>query len=104
MNSKITSTDTWISDSSAFVFSLKSNGRINGMKKFNISSSSYGFELYNKSNSRLFQIGSDIYINKPGCSSSSYTAQNYFNYEGISNALVGQQYFMPKHFMVIQMK
>ena len=40
---KISQYNAYQTDSDAFVFSLKSNGRVHGMKKFNISDSSRGF-------------------------------------------------------------
>ena len=45
-------TQTRITDSKSFVFSLESNGRLNGMKKFNIEYPQYAVGLYNKSDFR----------------------------------------------------
>ena len=56
-----------ITDSKSFVFSLESNGRLNGMKKFNIKKPEEAFYLYNKSDDYLFSIGEcDIVIYKKG--------------------------------------
>ena len=111
INTKITCTGSWINDQNAFLFSLNSNGRINGMMKFNVSNSSTAFILYPKSSSEeLFRFGkggfSDIRIDVKD-SSNSYCYQNInnFDYNGISNALRGTSgNFTPKRITVIQMK
>ena len=110
INSTIDKVDSWITDSNAFVFSLKSNGRINGMMKFNIKSgsSSHAFYMYPKSSSDMFGIGCwgiDIY--KKG-NSNTFCKQDSFDYNGIQHVLCGSgtsaTNFTPKRFVVIQMK
>ena len=80
------------------------------MKKFNITSSTYGFVVDPQtSNSYLFAIGGgcDIQVYRKGVNG-SYCSQSSFNYEGISNALCGKNGssnpFTPKRITVIQMK
>ena len=53
------SLNNWTSDSNAFLFSLKSNGRVNGMYKFEINpnQSTNACHLYDKSNSHLIGLG-----------------------------------------------
>ena len=100
----------YIYDSNAFLFSLKSNGRINGMKKFRINSSKHAFQLFQKSSNGLFRFGSrdDIYVSQKD-QGGSYCNKYSFNYGAMSRSLCGtnillKQYFAPKHFIVIQMK
>ena len=93
---------------------MKSNGRTNGMKKFNVKIPQYAYYQYQKSNSILLGIGGghDIRVYKKGqngsCCHQTDSATS-FNYEGISCSLCsssnsGRQYFTPKRITVIQMK
>ena len=102
---KVEKYDSYHTDQNAFLFSLKSNGRLNDMQKYNISFKKYGFYLCHKSNENIFWIGngSDICIKKKG-NPGSYCNQRGFNYQGISNALCGGSKFTPKRITVIQMK
>ena len=98
---------TWITDSNAFVFSLKSNGRLNGMMKFNITEPQYAFYLYQKSYFYdLFLIGggNDIGIYKKNNFNGGWGDQRSFNYEGHQDVLKGSGFFTIKRFVVIQMK
>ena len=105
--------DSYISDSNAFIFSLKSNGRISGMKKFDIKSNGISTAIAcdrKTNNYYLFAFGSrtDIEIKRKGVNG-SFCCQSYFNYEGVSCSLCSssnsdQQYFTPKRITVIQMK
>ncbi|BFU19596.1 trichohyalin, putative [Entamoeba histolytica] len=109
VNEKIDKVDEWISDSKSFVFSLESNGRMEGMKKFDIEQQQYAFYLYNKSDDWLFSFGfefglGDILVHKENNKTQSYCKQYSFEYEGISNALCGKYYFTPKRIIVIEMK
>ncbi|BFU25907.1 trichohyalin, putative [Entamoeba histolytica] len=107
VNEKIDKVDYYINDSQSFVFSLESNGRIEGMKKFDIKESEYAFGLYNKSDDCLFVFGNgdDICVCKENNKTESRCSQqDSFEYEGISNALCGKKYFTPKRIIVIEMK
>ncbi|BFU19989.1 trichohyalin, putative [Entamoeba histolytica] len=113
VNSKIdkcgSTFNDFINDSKSFLFSLESNGRIKGMKKFDIKHTQYAFILFNQSYDRLFAFGllGDIEVYKENNKTKSYCKQSSFEYEGISNALCGKQnpeYFTPKRIIVIEMK
>ena len=100
-----------IEDPNAFVFSLNSNGRLNGMMKFGIKDKTKAFLLNDSNETWLFLIGrdkgNDICIEKQPNKSKSYCANRNFNYENNENALIGKvypnNYFTPKRFVVIQM-
>ncbi|BFU26603.1 trichohyalin, putative [Entamoeba histolytica] len=107
VNSKIDRVDFFIYDSKSFLFSLESNGRIEGMKKFDIKQPEYAFKIYKQSDDYLFSFGWDIYVCKENDKKYSYCDQSSFEYEGISNALCGKEwpeYFTPKRIIVIEMK
>ncbi|BFU24708.1 trichohyalin, putative [Entamoeba histolytica] len=106
VNSKIDKVDDWIYDSKSFVFSLESNGRMKGMKKFDIKEPQYAFYLYNQSDDYLFAFGygSDIDVYKENNKTYSYCVQCSFEYKVISNALCGKYHFTPKRIIVIEMK
>ncbi|BFU24696.1 trichohyalin, putative [Entamoeba histolytica] len=106
---KINKVDEWIYDSHSFVFSLESNGRIEGMMKFDIKQPEYAFYLCNQSSDCLFAFGyyGDISVGKENNKTESYCYQHSFKYKGISNALCGKQLperFTPKRIIVIEMK
>ncbi|BFU21701.1 trichohyalin, putative [Entamoeba histolytica] len=108
VNSKIDEVDDYIYDSHSFVFSLESNGRIEGMMKFDIKKPQYAFYLNNQSSDWLFQFGyfGDIVVYKENNKTRSYCNQHSFEYKGISNALCGKQLperFTPKRIIVIEM-
>ncbi|BFU22041.1 trichohyalin, putative [Entamoeba histolytica] len=112
VNSKIDKVNSWIYDSKSFVFSLESNGRIEGMKKFDIKQPERAFWLWNQSDDCLFEFGCglfghDISVGKENYKTQSYCIQDSFDYNGISNALCGKQLpkcFTPKRIIVIEMK
>ena len=98
----------------SFIFTLKSNGRINGMMKFEEKSNSSGFYMYDKSNNGLlFYTNGGIYIytenNKTSSNIYAYS-ESYYDYHGkfkslhpsLSNG--SYAYFTPKRFTVIQMQ
>jgi len=110
VEAKIDQTDGWIEDVHAFLFSLKSNGRLDGMSKFEIAHPQTAFKLFDKSNTFLcdFGDGSDIRIfkekNKSLCNQSK---RQSYNYHGIESALLPNSNsvskFVPKRIVVIQM-
>ncbi|BFU26023.1 trichohyalin, putative [Entamoeba histolytica] len=109
VNSKIDKVNSWIYDSKSFIFSLESNGRIEGMKKFDIKQPQYAFLLCKQSNDCLFAFGiGDIRIYKENDKTISFCNQHSFEYKGISKALCGKEYpnnyFTPKRIIVIEMK
>ena len=109
VNAEIGFTDNqWTTDPRAFLFSLKSNGRLYQPMKFNVSKPSNAFRLYPKSSNRLFKFGEDeVRIEKKGKKESychSYKYYSHYDYNGIENALRGTSgYFIPKRIVVIQM-
>ncbi|BFU26557.1 predicted protein [Entamoeba histolytica] len=99
----------WINDSKSFVFSLESNGRIEGMMKFDIKQPQFAFYLHNQSCDCLFGFGNghDIRVCKENDKTKSWCEQCSFEYKGISNTLCGKLYpdrFTPKRIIVIEMK
>ncbi|BFU21534.1 predicted protein [Entamoeba histolytica] len=119
VDSKIDKDGYDINDSKSFLFSLESNGRMKGMKKFDIKEPQYAFCLSNQSNDYLFAFGgglfglfvfggNDIVVYKENHKTYSRCKQCSFEYEGISKALCGNEYpdnyFTPKRIIVIEMK
>ncbi|BFU26481.1 trichohyalin, putative [Entamoeba histolytica] len=109
VNSKIDKIHSFINDSKSFVFSLESNGRMKGMKKFDIKQPDYAFYLGIQADNYLFAFGSgaDIIVYKENNKTESHCSQHSFSYEGITNALCGKQFpnlFTPKRIIVIEMK
>ncbi|GAB1226993.1 hypothetical protein ENUP19_0316G0013 [Entamoeba nuttalli] len=109
INSKIDKVNEWINDSNAFVFSLESNGRLEGMMKFDIMKQQYAFYLFNQSSVGLFEFGNggDILAYKENNKTTSSSKQYSFEYKGIEDTLCGKQHpdrFTPKRFIVIEMK
>ncbi|BFU26111.1 trichohyalin, putative [Entamoeba histolytica] len=109
VNEKIDKVDDWIYDSNAFVFSLESNGIMKRMMKFDIKQPQNAFKLYNQSHDCLFKFGygCDILVHKENTKTISSCYQCSFEYEGIINALCGNEwpeYFTPKRIIVIEMK
>ena len=93
-----------LTDWSAFLFSLESNGRLDGMKKFTIKDMLFAFCLFNKSSHRLFKFGrADINIFKKGSGYKHSCEQCAFYYGGNQNTLCGTETFELKRFIVIQM-
>ena len=93
-----------------FLFSLKSNGRINGMMKFEWKSGR-GYHLLNKSYDQLIRLGggSDLGLRKQNYKSQCWILQrnDCFEYHGISNALCGKTgnpAFECRRITVIQMQ
>ncbi|BFU21579.1 trichohyalin, putative [Entamoeba histolytica] len=108
VNSKVDKVCHDIKDSKSFVFSLESNGRNEGMKKFDIKEPQYAFCLFKQSDNCLFEFGrGDIAVFKENYKTYSFCQQQSFEYEGIRNALCGKQLperFTPKRIIVIEMK
>ena len=104
VSSTIDKYEKWFNDANTFVFSLKSNGRINGMKKFNAIEPELSYYQYRSKSGVLvcFGGGRDISVSKKD-SGENYCNQKSFNYEGISNALCGAYNFTTKRIIVVQM-
>ena len=106
--------NSWIStDNNTFLFSLKSNGRLNGMMKFEIKDTNKGYAVYQISHEYLIGLGAEfgIVLYKENSKGKSNCRQNnsYFDYHGTENPLVGgsgiesRKYFTPKRIIVIEM-
>ncbi|BFU23715.1 predicted protein [Entamoeba histolytica] len=106
VNSKINKVQYYINDSKSFVFSLESNGRIEGMMKFDIKQPQYAFYLNSQTDNCLFSFGyfCDIHVYKENYKTQSFCKQYSYDYKGISNALCGKYNFIPKRIIVIEMK
>ncbi|BFU19131.1 trichohyalin, putative [Entamoeba histolytica] len=109
VHSKIDKYD-YIYDSKSFLFSLESNGRLEGMMKFDIKMPEYTFWLFKQSHHCLFSFGcgADICVYKENNKTKSFYNQFSFEYEGTKNALCGKGWFTncftPKRIIVVQMK
>ena len=94
-----------------FLFSLKSNGGINEMMKFEEKQTAEGFFLYDKSNPKLFSMNYGFIMNKRNERSSSYVVyqdSSRFDFHGTRNAMCANssndyQDFTTTRFVVIQM-
>ena len=107
LNGTANTNESWIKTQGSFNFSLKSNGRINSMMKFEEGSGCSGsFLSYNKSNVYLLSICSSFYIYKENNKqNSNCSTLGCFNCHGITNPLRGTtDKFSPKRITVIQMK
>ena len=109
ISSTIDKCNSYISDKNAFLFSLQSNERLSGMKRFEIKDSQKAFYLGSSSDVDLFGMGSgyDLCLRKENTKSQCCCYQSYsFYYNGSSNALVGKSPFNTitlKQFHVLQM-
>ncbi|EKE41164.1 hypothetical protein ENU1_065820 [Entamoeba nuttalli P19] len=114
LHSFITKIDEMIEDSNAFVFSLTSNHRFNGMVKFDIKKEEgkNAFLLKLQRNEMLFKVGygPDIVVYKKDTEKQCQCKQSSFDYringEEIHYALTGRmdQKFTPERIVVFQME
>ena len=108
----------YTTDYNSFLFSLKSNGRLNGMQKFEIQSNNaqYACNLRSKSDTYLIAFGGfywNICIDKENYKSQNSYCREYiydYNYHGYQNTFLpncangNAVNYTPKRFVVIQMK
>ena len=96
-------------DSQSFHFNLKSNGRLAGMKKFEINELEEGYVLFRNTDLQLIQLGDIILFTKQNKNESfcRFQYDNNFNYQNIENAICGKtgwkNPFVPKRITVVQM-
>ena len=98
-------------DNNTFIFSLKSNGRLNQMMKFEIKDIDGGYEMKQNHHNVLIHLGfgSDgaIHLKKFNSKSESYCVNSdSFNWHGMENALTGKPSFgkfTPRRIVVIEM-
>ena len=97
----------YIEDKNAFLFSLRSNGRLTDIIKFKIhQNSTKAFTINSSGNKILFAFGEgyDICVYSKDSQLPNQCAQKSFDYLGYSHALCGGELFDMKRFVVIQMK
>ena len=89
LTTQVTKSESWHNDSNSFIFSLQSNGRINGMKQFKIKNSDNAFWLCNRGHWAHFAFGNgcDYCVHGGNDKSSSYCKQCDYNYEGETHSL-----------------
>ena len=100
-----------ISDEKAFIFTLRSNGRVDGMKKYDIKpeEKQNAFVLYKNNWGILFSVGggNDICIRKENHKTECYCKPKSFYYRGNKDILDGkigkENCFTLQRFVVIQM-
>ena len=84
-----------ITDKNAFVFSLRSNGRLKEPMKFDFKSENrdWAFQLQKSIDDYLFVFGggNDIRINKENSKSECYCNEESFDYQGKKKVLVGKE-------------
>ena len=93
INTTITNTNDWIVDDKAFVFSLKSNGRLQQPEKYQIQTKECNdvFDLFDDNNEKLFTIGKgDICLLKKDIGK-GWCKQHSFDYEGKESILIGKE-------------
>ena len=87
---------------------MKSNGRIEGMKRFEIKNKENAFCFHEKSRDRLiwFCDFGAIGVLLKGKQTESVCNQrdDYVDYQNINNAFCGNNTFTPKRVTIIQMK
>ena len=112
-NGTVDQCDCFIKAQGSFLFSLKSNGRVEqGMTKFEEKQETKGFYLCNKHGLRLFSIQNGIYVNKQMNKNESYVKQlsNNYDFHGITQSFHEQMRengnsckFTPRRIIVIEM-
>ncbi|KAL7715576.1 TLDc domain-containing protein [Entamoeba marina] len=105
LSEQVHTTDVWIYDDNAFLFTLTRNYLTN-RNKFNIEKGKEVFWIYSSSQ-WLYRFGIDLYIFKPGIPRSA-TYQNKFNYNGIEKAITDKQgpcqTFSIERIVIVKMK
>lgn len=104
LSSCIDETDTWIADPNAFLFSLTSNGRLDGMQRFAFADQQKVFYLSTDDNDPLlfsFGASGDITINIP---STLPISESNFSLDQCNYVLTGQQFFIPQRLIIIELK
>ena len=102
---------SWMKSSGCFTFSLKSNRRLNGMKKFEEKKSCFGLDVRNKSADTLFGINYGFWIRKENNKVNSEIEEDNscFDFHGLSNVFLSNSAttnyikFTPRKIIVIQM-
>ena len=110
-NGTVNKYESYIKAEGSFLFTLKSNGRVNGMYKFEEKDNCCGFYVYGKSSEYLWCVGFGIIFMKENKKSTSGVCNdsNYFDFHGLSNVFLSNSSsdwveFTPKRLTVIEMK
>ena len=98
----------WREDSGKFLFSLRSNGRLQTPMKFESISTRNAYWLQQDNDKFLIALcNCGIYLMKNNVKNESYCNQTngskVISYQGIENALTGSVQFNPQHIVVIEM-
>ena len=109
ISSTISGPDTYISDSNAFIFSLRSNRRLPEPTKFNIKYPEDAFTLITTHERYIFAFGGGYDIKLDSKKTADYANSNPSSYDfgNNTNALYGKIYphrFTPKRWVVYQME
>ncbi|ELP91585.1 hypothetical protein EIN_129250 [Entamoeba invadens IP1] len=107
VSSPIAKRNFYTEDPGAFMFSLRSNGRLEGMCRFPIFEGEKGraFELYDDGQDYLFAFGNEMSIWVEDKKTMAWCDQHWYNYGGRLNCLSGSHFptrFTPKNFVVAQ--
>ena len=107
---KIEQIEKYYNDRNAFLFSLKSNGRLKGMMKFESLKSDNGIKVKDNGSSYLFGIYDGFWIYKTNCKNNSNCVENYsdksYDFHDQQYPLIGKpgkSAFTPRRITVIQM-
>ena len=109
INSKITESDKFIHDDNAFIFSLRSNGRLSKPTQFKIKNPEDAFISITDHDRYIFAFGGGYDIKLDSKKTANYANSNPSSYDfrGHEDALYGKIYpnrFTPKRWVVYQMK
>ena len=109
INSRITNSDIYINDPNAFIFSLKSNRRLNHPMIFRINIPENAFISFTTHDQYIFAFGGgyDIKLDKKETSYMANSNPSSYNFGANINALYGNIYpnrFTPKRWVVYQME
>ena len=104
--------DSYLKGNGCFLFTLYSNGRVNGMMKFEQKNRTYGFIVNDKTDDALFAIHWGFSIKKENKKNKSSVNEysKFFDYHGTTKAFHPDltdgswKEFTPKRFVVIEMK
>ena len=89
----------------SFIFSLQSNGRINGMQRFMMKRNTFAYLYFHRpQDQELFYLTSSFLINKRGINSYFWNSSSGFNLNGMKKPFSCGNQFIPKRILVIQMK
>ena len=78
-------------DEKSFIFNLESNGRLKeGMMKFELKETSYGYRMWNKDHKSLIYLGDLVLLKKENKNKCYCFESKYFDYHNISKAVSGK--------------